>query len=135
MSAYFILTLDTAGPYVEIDTPAFIDPEEEVIITVNSDEAIKAAYIHELYIIDNQGTRYDLNYTLNSYSIVSALSLNSLGVSPGSATIYAVLYDEVLNPSNEAYKHFSTELPLIKNIIILQAGIENHIFLIAGLKK
>ena len=145
MSAYFILTLDTEGPYIEIDSPAFIDMEEEFTITINSEESLKAAYIHELYLIDSFGTRFDLSYSINTHSLVSTLSLNSLGASLGFITIYALVYDEVLNPSNEAYKNISTEVPIIKNVIsldgelvkgkALKAAIEKEKALMSEIKK
>ena len=135
MSAYFILTLDTEGPFAEIESPVFVDMEEEFTITVNSDEAIKAAYIHELYLIDSLGTRYDLSYSINTHSLVSTLSLNALGASSGSITIYALVYDEVLNPSNEAYKDISTEVPVIKNVISLEGELVKYKDLKAAIEK
>ena len=135
MSAYFILTLDTEGPNAEIVSPVFVDMEEEFTITVNSDEALKAAYIHELYLIDSLGTRYDLSYSINTHSLVSTLSLNALGASSGSITIYALVYDEVLNPSNEAYKDISTEVPVIKNVISLEGELVKYKDLKAAIEK
>ena len=135
MSAYFILTLDTEGPFAEIVSPVFVDMEEEFTITVNSGEAIKAAYIHELYLIDSLGTRYDLSYSINTHSLVSTLSLNALGASSGSINIYALVYDEVLNPSNETYKDISTEVPVIKNVISLEGELVKYKDLKAAIEK
>ncbi|HMA60162.1 MAG TPA: hypothetical protein VKN64_07700 [Halanaerobiales bacterium] len=135
MSAYFILALDTQGPAAEIVSPGFVDMEEEFTITVNSDETLKAAYIHELYLIDSLGTRFDLSYSLNTHSLVSTLSLNSLGASSGSLTIYALIYDEVLNPSEVVSKELSTEIPLIINIVSLEAEIKKELSLNASLEK
>lgn len=135
MSAYFVLNLDTTGPSAEIDAPYYVDLDQEITITVNADEPIKAAYIHELYIIDSLGIRYDLDYSLNTNSIISTLILNSLGVNLGYLTVYALIYDEVLNPSEVVSKKLSTEIPLIINIISLEAELEKELSLKAYLEK
>lgn len=135
MSAYFIIQLDTTGPMITLDAPTFVELDEEFTIIVESSEELLISDIHELYIIDRLGIRYDLTYDVFINRIQSTLTLRDYEVNVGRATIYAALYDDVLNVSNVAFQHLTIDVPIIEQVINFKGKIDNETCLKGAISK
>lgn len=100
MSNYFILTLDTTPPQIEIIAPTYTvaDIENEIFVLAN--EALSKN--HEIYIIDALGIRHDLTFSKRGDYFYGLVRFNMCAF--GIATIYARVCDLVLNQSSTAIK-------------------------------
>lgn len=125
MNVYFILTLDTTPPNGNLEIPDYIESGVSFQVIVTSDEPLRQEFVHEIYIIDSKNNRYDLDYAIEQQRLVSIATARFYA--RGTATIYAEIYDEVLNKSevlfdsifiNDEIAHTPREdLPInIKNV-------------------
>lgn len=97
---YFVLELDTTSPVIEIQCPDYTTQREPLPIVIQAGEALDSW--HDVFIIDSQGTRYNVILTLNGDRFEGYISFND--VHHGVATIFARTRDEVFNISNIAQK-------------------------------
>lgn len=116
MANYFILTLDTTGPNLEIIAPNYTIPRIENDIIIRSNEILTSAF-QDIYFIDSKGLRYDLTFAYNGNEYVGKVKFNN--VNTGIGILYAVLKDEVYNSSETAshtinvLKEYSLDIKLL----------------------
>lgn len=99
MASYFALELDTTPPLVEIYAPMYtvvgIDNEIEVV----ANEELSP--YQEIYIIDNLGVRHNLIFHHEGDRFLGIVNFD--GYPQGSAYIYAIVRDTLLNESHVSY--------------------------------
>jgi hypothetical protein len=96
MSNYIRIQLDTTLPEVEILAPNYTTREEVNSIIIQANEALST--YQEVYVIDNNGNRYDYTFNHQGDHLTGQITFNDLPY--GVTTIYAQVKDVVWNQSH-----------------------------------
>lgn len=109
--------LDLTPPTVQIHAPSILLTKSIEAITIEANEALDTK--HSIYIIDSLGTRHDYTFTLEANKNTLFNNINFEDFPNGIATIFVVVYDEVLNKSSLYKKSINignVEVEEIENI-------------------
>lgn len=100
--SYFILTLDTTSPEVEIYMPSYTTRYiiDEIRVVANEPLSLHS----EIYIIDSVGKRHDLTFRLKGNEYIGLVQFD--GYPLGISTLYAQVYDIGWNKSPLVSKSF-----------------------------
>lgn len=94
----FLIELDTTGPKIEANGPAYSTRHSLVEILVVANE--KLSRYQDFYLLDSKGARHDVIFDYQGDHFIGELQLNDFPI--GMATFYATVKDDVLNFSNLA---------------------------------
>lgn len=92
---YVIIELDTTAPTLEIFAPRYTTRDTVNNIIIRANEQI--GKIEKLYIMDSQGVKRNLDFSLSSDEITGNVKFNDL--STGTATLSVQVKDNVFNLS------------------------------------
>jgi hypothetical protein len=96
---YVLLTLDTTAPSLNIYAPSFTTRTSRTPITIEADEPIQQ---QEIYLLDAEGERHDVTFSLHENILEGELYFDSFPL--GISTLYVRVKDEVENES-DLYTH------------------------------
>jgi paraquat-inducible protein B len=120
MAGFFILSLDTTPPEIDIYAPNYTTTTSEFEVVVKADEILSSGF-QEFYIVDQQGTRHDYDFTYQNNQFVGKITLSAFD--NGLVTFYAQVKDEVNNLSALATK----SIQIIPSVNYLRLSIDDSI--------
>ncbi|UUV45949.1 hypothetical protein [Bacillus phage vB_BanS-Thrax1] len=96
MSSFIVVELDTTAPILEIYAPAYTTRETSVEVEIVSHETLDKS--HEAYVIDEDGTRHDYNFSVDKNKLHGVIDFN--GFPLGLAKLFIRVSDTVGNVSD-----------------------------------
>lgn len=100
MSDFFTIELDTTAPSIEISMPAYTGRENWNEIIIQSNEMLDTK--QEFYFVDSTGNSKPITFWQEDTQFLGEIRFNDF--QNGIATLVAVVWDEVGNPSAVAEK-------------------------------
>lgn len=100
MSDFFTIELDTTAPGIEISMPAYTGRENWNEIIIQSDEVLDTK--QEFYFVDSTGNSKPVTFWQEDTRFFGEIRFNDFP--NGIATLVAIVWDEVDNPSAVAEK-------------------------------